>query len=192
MNLVELMQRHVVTAPPGTSLKDAARLLVENHVSGLPVIDEAGGVLGVLSEADIIVAEAGGRHTLVGEVMTTPAITIQSDRLVVDAAKLMAVDGVNRLPVVEHGKLVGIITRGDLVRAFVRSDTEIAAEIRNDEAVRRFWLDPHRIRIEVTEGAVTLSGALDSGADLDLLCGYVRRVPGVLSVRTAPAGERDP
>jgi CBS domain-containing protein len=189
MNVEELMQRDVATVSPGASLKDAARLLVENHVSGLPVVDEARDVLGVLSETDIVAAEAGGRQTLVGEAMTTPAVTIEADRPVIDAAKLMVGRTVNRLPVVTDGKLVGIITRADLVRAFVRSDPEIAAEIRDDETLRRFWVDAHRVRIEVAEGAVTLSGALDWSADLDLLRGYVRRVPGVVSVRTEPERE---
>jgi CBS domain-containing protein len=67
MKVAELMRREVVTVPPGASLKDAARLLVEKRISGMPVVDDAGGVLGVLSETDIVAAEAGGSHTLVGK-----------------------------------------------------------------------------------------------------------------------------
>jgi CBS domain-containing protein len=189
MKVADLMTREVVSVPPGASLKEAAGLLVENSISGLAVVDEKGGVLGVLSETDIVAAEAGGAHTLVGEAMTTPPVTIDADRLAVDAAKLMIADSVNRLPVLENGKLVGIVTRADLVRAFVRTDAEIAEEIRHDAVVRSLWPDPHSLRIEVEEGAVTISGVLDAHTDEQLLCGYVRRVPGVVSVRTAFAWE---
>ena len=184
MKIVDVMTRDVVTVPPGASLKEAARLLVENRISGLPVVNTEGGVLGVLSETDIVAAEAGRSHTLVGQAMTTPAITIDAGRLVDAAAKLMIFDKVNRLPVLEEGKLVGIVARSDLVRAFVRTDAEIAEEIRNDVDVRQFWLDPHSMRVEVEDGEVTLSGAVDRQLDVDLLCAYVRRVPGVVRVRT--------
>jgi CBS domain-containing protein len=184
MKVADLMTREVVSVPPGASLKEAAGLLIERGISGLPVVDAEGGVLGVLSETDIVAAEAGGSRTLVGQAMTAPAVTIDADRLAVDAAKLMVADSVNRLPVLENGKLVGILTRADLVRAFVRTDTEIAEEIRNDAVVRSLWPDPHSLRVEVEEGAVTISGVLDSHTDEQLLSGYVRRVPGVVSVRT--------
>ena len=184
MKIADVMTREVVTVSPGASLKEAARLLVENRISGLPVVDTDGDVLGVLSETDIVAAEAGGSHTLVGQAMTTPAVTIDAGRLVDAAAKLMIADTVNRLPVLEEGKLVGIVARADLVRAFLRTDAEIAEEIRNDVDVRRFWLDPHSVRVEVENGEVTLSGAVNRQLDIDLLCGYVRRVPGVVSVRT--------
>lgn len=189
MKVAELMTREVVSVAPGASLKQAARLLVENRISGLPVVDEAGVVVGVLSETDIVAAEAGGAHTLVGQAMTTPPVTVEAHRLVVDGAKLMLADAVNRLPVLEDGKLVGILTRRDLVRAFVRSDAEIAEEIRGDVVLRRFWPDPRSVRVEVEDGQVTLNGVLDRNADVELLCGYVRRVPGVLGVRTALASE---
>lgn len=145
--------------------------------------------MGVLSETDIVAAEAGGSHTLVGEAMATPPVTIDADRLAVDAAELMIADSVSRLPVLENGKLVGIVTRADLVRAFVRTDGEIAEEIRDDAVVRSLWPDPHSLRIQADAGAVTISGVLDAHADEQLLSGYVRRVPAVVSVRTEFARE---
>jgi predicted transcriptional regulator len=116
-------------------------------------------------------------------------VTIDADRLAVDAAELMIADSVSRLPVLENGKLVGIVTRADLVRAFVRTDGEIAEEIRDDAVVRSLWPDPHSLRIQADAGAVTISGVLDAHADEQLLSGYVRRVPAVVSVRTEFARE---
>ena len=83
---------------------------------------------------------------------------------------------------VEDGKLVGIVTRADLVRAFVRSDAEIAQEIRDDVVVREVWLDKHSVQVEVEDGEVTLAGTLDNRADAEVLEALVRRVPGVVGV----------
>lgn len=204
MKIVDVMSREVVTVTPGASLKDAAELLVENGISGLPVVDSEGGVIGVLSEGDLLfkqngdVAERGrlarlvdpvaavGRTKhdahLVGEAMTSPAETIGPNRPVAAAAAKMIELGVNRLPVVADGTLVGIVTRADLVRAFVRSDAEIAAEIRHDIVGRALWLDEKRVRVEVDNGEVTLAGQLDGHGDAELLPVLVAKVPGVTGV----------
>ena len=92
--------------------------------------------------------------------------------------------GVNRLPVVEDGKLVGIVTRADLVRAFVRSDAEIAREIREDVVVLRLQLDEHSVQVEVDNGEVTLTGIVDSRADTQSLEALVSKVPGVVGVHS--------
>lgn len=188
MKVEEIMTRDVVTVPPGGSLKQAAHLLVEHHVSGLPVVDNEAHVLGVISEADVLPKEAAGAETskhearLVGEVMTAPALTIEARRPVGLAARLMIEKDVNRLPVVDGGKLTGIVTRADLVRAFVRSDGEIAKEIREGVVVRDLWLDRDSVQVEVADGEVTLSGKLDSHADARLVEAMAGRVPGVVGV----------
>lgn len=205
MRVAELMTTDVVTVAPETPLRDAAALLATKRISGLPVIDDAGRVVGVLSEADILVKAGGATrgHRLlgwllesdvdledkiaaktVGDAMSAPVLTIESDRRVHEAAKLMAAEGINRLPVVEDDRLVGIITRADVVRAFARSDAEIADEI-NDEILRRtLWLEPGNVTVAVENGAVTLEGEVESDADAELLPVFVSRVPGVISVRT--------
>ena len=203
MKVEDVMTREVVSVPPGASLKEAARLLVEHRISGLPVVDNQNHVLGVVSEADVISKETTGLPLrrpltwltgqrevdrsklevhLAGEAMTTPALTIEPSRPVGAAAKLMVEASVNRLPVVEGGKLVGIVTRADLVRAFVRSDADIAQEIRDDVVVREVWLDKHSVQVEVEDGEVTLAGTLDNRADAEVLEALVRRVPGVVGV----------
>jgi CBS domain-containing protein len=205
MRVADLMTTDVVTVKPETPLRDAAGLLAERRISGLPVVDDQGHVVGVLSEADIVVKAGGAprEHRLlgwllegdidladkiaartVGDAMSAPAITIDAHRRVHEAAKLMAAEGVNRLPVVDDGRLVGIVTRADVVRAFARSDGEIAEEIHDEILRRTLWLEPGSVTVTVEDGAVTLDGEVDSEADAELLPVFVSRVPGVVSVRS--------
>lgn len=206
MKVEDVMTCKVVTVPSGASLKDAARLLAEHRISGLPVVDNESHVLGVLSEADVLAKEAAGsqHHTplawlpglgdevdrsklearLVGEAMTAPALTIEPHRPVALAATRMVERDVNRLPVVDEGKLVGIVTRADLIRAFVRTDAEIAQEIRDDVVVRGLRLARHSVQVEVEDGEVTLTGTLDSAADAQSLAALARKVAGVVGVHS--------
>jgi CBS domain-containing protein len=174
MRIENVMTHDVVTVRPGASLKEAARLLVEKKISGLPVVDREGRLLGVLSEADVLVRDGARRgggplawlvdavdvaqrlrldSLFVGEAMTKPALTIESNRSVAAAADLMVTRGVNRLPVVEDGGLVGIVTRADLVRAFARADAEIAPEIRDGVMGHRMWLDKQAVRADLAWAA---------------------------------------
>ena len=204
MKIKDVMTREVVTVDPSTPLKEAARMLGAKGISGLVVVD-GDAVVGVLSEADILVKEGGERvtHTgilgwlfetgaseleaklaahTVGEAMTSPALTIGPDRPVHEAAARMIEDGVNRLPVVEDGKLLGIVSRADLVRAFARTDGEIADEIRNEIVKRTLWLAPDAVEITVESGNVMLAGQVETATDAELLPVFVERVPGVVSV----------
>jgi CBS domain-containing protein len=201
----DVMTTDVVTVLPGQSLKDVARLLVERRISGVPVEDGTGSVLGVVSEGDLLLRESGNHARrggplswffdplfvvdrlklgarVAGEVMTSPAVTIGPDRPVAAAAELMIDEAVNRLPVVQAGKLVGIVTRADLVRAFARSDAEIAREIREDIVKRTMWLEAGSVRVEVDDGDVQLTGQVDRRDDAELLSLLVGRTPGVLDV----------
>lgn len=184
MKVEDVMTGEVVAVPPGASLKQAAQLLVERRISGVPVVDGENHVLGLLSEADVLAKETAEQveARLVGEAMSAPAPTIERDREVSAAAALMLDRGVNRLPVVDEGELVGIVTRADLVRAFVRSDAEIAAEIRDEVVADPVGLDRRSVEIEVDAGEVTLGGRLDSRADAYLLETLVAEVPGVVGV----------
>jgi CBS domain-containing protein len=197
MKIADVMTRDIITVDPGASLKEAACLLTVNRVSGLPVVTSDGVLLGILSEADVLAKEsevagnaprAEGRGLLdahvVGEAMTVPALTIESSRGVAVAAKMMIDHRVNRLPVVQDGKLIGIVTRADLVRAFIRTDAEIATEIREDVVERSLRLDPHEVQVEVNDGEVMLRGRVDSRADADLLPALAGRVPGVVTVQS--------
>lgn len=94
----------------------------------------------------------------------------------------MVTENVNRLPVIEDGKLSGILTRADVVRAFTRSDAEIAEEINGEILRRTFWLEPGRVTATVTDGHVLLTGEVETEADAEILPTLVARVPGVVSV----------
>ena len=203
MKVSDLMTRDVVAAKPTMTLREAAALLVEKRISGMPVVNEESEVVGVVSEADILVKAGGGtsrnrllgwllepdfgdedkiRAETVGEAMSAPALTISAHRPVHEAARLMVGESVNRLPVIEDGRLVGILTRADVVRAFSRSDAEIAEEIRSDILRRTFWLEPGRVSVTVVDGAVTLEGEVETAADEEVLPALVSRVPGVVAV----------
>jgi CBS domain-containing protein len=117
--------------------------------------------------------------------MTAPALTIAPERPVAEAAGVMVDEGVNRLPVVDSdGKLLGIVTRADLVRAFVRTDDELAEEIRDGVLLRALWIPPGDVDVAVDEGVVTLRGEVENRPTAELLPDFVRRVPGVVAVRS--------
>jgi CBS domain-containing protein len=204
----DVMTRSVVSAQPATPLREVAELLVENHgISGLPVVDADGTVLGVVSEADLLIKAqgAGAIHhrplarilgesartreelakleaATAGEAMTAPAVTISSRRPVHEAAGVMVKRGVNRLPVVDDGRLVGIITRADLVRSYVRSDAELAATIRSEVIRRILWLDPGAFKVVVQDGVATIDGHVERRSTADMLGRAVRMVPGIVQV----------
>ena len=118
--------------------------------------------------------------------MSTPAQTITPDRPLAEAATIMLDEGVNRLPVVDtDGKLVGLVSRGDLVRAFARPDDEIRREIEEDVVRKTLWLDPATLDVTVTNGIVTLAGDVASAADAELLPTLTREVPGVVQVSSS-------
>jgi CBS domain-containing protein len=197
------MTRDAITVSPETPLKEAAELLARHQVSGLPVVDEA-KVVGVVSEADIVARSTGSREsrslireflsgredqpdvgaTRAGEAMSSPAITISPQRPVAEAARVMIERKVNRLPVVDDSGLVGIVTRADLVRAYVRPDEELKREISEDVAGRALAIDPNELDITVEQGAVTLAGEVERPVDAELLERFTEAVPGVVSVRS--------
>lgn len=209
MNVKDIMSAPVVTVSADTSLKEVAAVLVEHRISGVPVVDGKRSVLGVVSEGDILVRERGAgraRFDLLswlsetegaeleaklhartaGEAMSHPAVTIRADAPLAKAAAYIVDRGVNRLPVVDQErKLVGIVTRADLVRVFARTDPELEREIRDEVLTGAFlWCSPGHVGVEVLEGDVLLTGVVESQDVAELLVWMTERVPGVLSVRS--------
>ena len=162
MKVQEIMTREVVTVDPDAELRDVARILVDKNISGVPVCGARGELVGIVSEGDILVKEGGPRDErgffgwLRGadvkraqkvralkarDAMTAQVLTISPYASVAEAARRMSDLGIKRLPVVKDGRLVGIVSRTDLMRAFVRSDDEIRREIQEDLLRRTLWLE---------------------------------------------------
>ena len=203
MKVRDVMTVNVAAVGQEATLKQVAEVMVERGFSGVPVINSERRVLGVVSEADIIVKaasrpESAGilgrlfvpkavdeRHlaaTTAGEAMTAPAVTIDADQSVAEAARVMVERQVNRLPVLVDGNLAGIVSRADIVRAFTRSDREIWEELRNDILPRKLWISPEELDVTVTGGRVKVAGRVTTRTDADLIKAFAWRVPGVVSV----------
>jgi CBS domain-containing protein len=216
MTVRDVMTQSVVSARASTPLKDVVKALVENRISGLPVVDEDGTVIGVVSEGDLLVKAQGPdaiRHrplarflgesartrtqlTKLGavtaaEAMTAPAITIEASQSIHEAASIMTAKAVNRLPVLDDGRLIGIVTRADLVRAYVRSDEELARTIREDVILRVLWLDPAVFTVTVKDGVVSIVGEVDRRSTAEIIERSVRMVPGVIDLRGSVAWRID-
>ncbi|NUU23509.1 MAG: CBS domain-containing protein [Streptomycetaceae bacterium] len=200
------MTTQVVTVHPETTVKEVARLLGEHRISAVPVLDQDKTLVGVVSEADLLRKEADqdgpGRLPLTirsrravhearakadaetaGELMTSPAIGIAPDASVVDAARLMERHSVKRLPVVDGaGRLRGIVSRGDLLRVFLRTDERIRGEILEDLLRRDLWVDPESITVHVHDGVVELTGEMEHKTLARILVRMCRGVDGVVRV----------
>jgi len=199
------MSTNVVTVSPELSLKEVAALLAKHRISGVPVCGPGGDVVGVVTEGDILWKERGlrtGHGTLewileraygeeerisaqtAGEAMTSPPLTIAPDASLPQAAELMIRRNVNRLPVLEGGRLVGIVARADLVRAFTRSDEEIEREISNEVLREMLWIDPDSVSLVVTGGKVSVVGEVENRSTAESIESRIRAVPGVVGVRS--------
>ncbi|PKV83133.1 CBS domain-containing protein [Streptomyces sp. TLI_146] len=201
----EVMTREVVEAHPETPFKDLVRLLDRHRISGLPVVDEDDKVVGVISETDLIHHQAvrstdlparrfrlapprrrSARRTAARtaqELMSTPAVTVHPEQRITDAARVMERHGVERLPVVdEEDRLIGIATRRDLLRVFLRTDDEIRQEILDAVATHALGLPTHEVNVSVRDGMVTLQGSVEQRADIPSAIRLAYRVDGVVGV----------
>jgi CBS-domain-containing membrane protein len=206
MKVRDIMTTDPVRVTGDTGLREAARLMVRHRVSGLPVVDGAGKLVGIVSEGDFIRQEASrerphgvslldalfgegelepvGAET-VGEVMTRSVVTITPEASIGEAARVMGRRNVKRLPVVDlEGELVGIISRADVVGAFTKPDDIIEDEIREDVIRRLLFLDPEVVTIGVSDGVVTLEGELENRTEAHLLEELTRRIAGVVRVES--------
>lgn len=205
MKVSEIMSTNVVTVKPDMTLKAAARAMVSGRISGLPVVDDDDHLVGILTEADFIHHEsdrgeegrAGLLGTLVGlrqkeaefttvaEAMTEKVVTVSPDESHTSVARLMEKHRIKRLPVVDDdGRVVGIVSRLDVMAAFTRPDGAIANELRTDIVNRLLMLDPETISIDVTEGLVTLRGSVPSRTDAEVVEGLAKRLDGVVGVES--------
>ena len=199
----DVMTTSVITVHGDTPFKEMAAMLGSSGVSGFPVIDQAGKVIGVVSETDMLIKEAdrashpelfaGLRRSrdlqkaagvTAGELMTSPPVTIGPDEPVQHAALLMYDRAVERLPVVdEAGHLVGIVSQVDVLSIFSRPDEEIRREV-TDRVIRpAFRMHPERLKLSVQDGIVTLSGRPETDQAGQDIIEAVWHIEGVVAVR---------
>ena len=199
----DVMSTHVIAVRQDATFKEMATRLREHHISAFPVLDNANKVIGVVSEADLLTKEAlegalpGAFRTLThphetvkaaaltaGALMTRPAVTIGPDEPVTQAARLMYAKRVKRLPVTdEHGTLIGIVSRADVLSVYGRPDADIRHEITQDLIVKTYLCDPSHFTVTVKDGIVTLEGMperLEAGRDI---VESAKHVEGVVAVR---------
>ena len=200
----DVMTRDVVTVDEHTPFKEITRLLAHCCISAVPVLDSDGGVVGIVSEADLLRKEEypegpPGARLLEGrrrratrakatgdtavELMTAPAITVGPDASLAEAARLLHRHQIKRLPVLDPpGPLVGIISRADLLKVFLRSDDQNAQEVRQDVFRRALGVDPDTIEVEVRDGGVTLTGQLERRSLIPITVSLVHGLDGVVDV----------
>lgn len=199
----DVMTTDVITVDSHAPYGEIVATLANHKISAVPVIDRFGVVIGVVSEADLLhkvefigdttqrVFEWGtrkaNRYKADGataiELMTTPPLTIQAGASVVVAAKRMESGKVKRLPVVDgHGHPVGIVSRGDLLKMYLRPDNDLQEDVVENVLRRMLWIDPLTVKVEVHDGTVTLTGNLDRRSTAQLASHVTKNVPGVIRV----------
>ncbi|MET8569512.1 CBS domain-containing protein [Streptomyces sp. NPDC004783] len=185
----DVMTPEVVRARRTTSFDKAVRLLDRHRISGLPVVDHDDKVIGVISRTGLlrmrVEGAGGGRGPAVTaqHLMTSPAITVHPEQKVPDAARLMERQGVGRLPVVdEEDRLVGIVTRRDLLRVFLRSDEHIRLEVLHALMAEEPSPEPAAVAVHVRDGLVTLRGRVELRTQVPRALYSSWRVEGVVGV----------
>jgi CBS domain-containing protein len=199
-NVVDVMTRNVVVSG-SAPFKHIVRAMREYRVSAVPVTDPDGAIVGVVSEADLMLREDPSvlephffeGHTrreerrkaeglLARQLMTAPPITIGPQATVADAARLMRERGVKRQPVVDlEGRAVGIVSRVDLVAEFLRADDDIEAEVTralSDD----LGIPVARLSVTVDDGVVHLEGSIERKSLVPAIWGALRAVPGVVGL----------
>ncbi|MEU4654614.1 CBS domain-containing protein [Streptomyces sp. NPDC023723] len=203
----DVMTHTVVAVGRNAPFKDIVTLMQQWKVSALPVLEGEGRVIGVVSEADLLpkeefrdsdpdrftqrrrladLAKAGGLTA--ADLMSTPAVTVHPDATLPEAARIMAQRKVKRLPVVSSiGLLEGVVSRADLLKVFLRTDGELAEEIRREIVPHLFSVSPSPVTVDVSDGVVTLTGRIRDTSLIPVAARLVRAVEGVVDVEFRPA-----
>ena len=197
----DVMTRNVASVREGTAYREIVDVLADRHVTAAPVVDETRRVLGVVSEADLMYkvefqgrprerrilpdrhrreARAKAGATLAADLMTAPPVTITPDATIVEAARLMDARGAKRLPVVDDlGRLVGIVTRGDLLKVHLRPDAGIRRDVVEEVLWRSLGVRDGVVDVTVQRGVVTLTGQVERRSTAQLAVRLARQVSGV-------------
>lgn len=202
LTVADVMTADVITVPADTPFKQVAAILAGHRVSAVPVTNEAGGLAGIVSETDLLRKEEYARAPRSGPVrrwfhrrarakagavtaaglMTSPVLTVEGSCSLSEAARLMAARDVTRLVVMDGEWMAGIVTRSDLLRAFLAPDATVLARVRRDVVAHALWDDPFGVEITVKNGVVTLNGELEHRSMVAPVEQLVREVDGVVDV----------
>ena len=198
----DVMTSTVVTVADSAPFKEIVRLMQVHGVSALPVVDAQGRLVGIVSEADLLPKEAsetdGEHHLLFGprrkradkaaglvaaQLMSAPVAAVGPDATLREAARLILQRKVKRLPVVDGGgRIIGIVSRADLLKVFLRPDNEILDEVTKRVLLGTLWLEPDTVKATVHDGVVRLDGVVEQRSMLPLVVGLVKGVSGVVGV----------
>lgn len=204
--VADVMTRRVVTATADMQFKDVARLMSKHEVSGIPVVDVEGSLVGIITEADLLWANRTGTPPVTGvnwfldrrwlesleadsdrltaaDMMSRDVVTTTPDARIQAAFRSPLSADVRRLPVIDADRrVVGIVSRRDLLKPFLRSDAQIEQEVVDDVIRHTMWLEPTDIDVHVGHGVVTLRGVVDRRSEEEILIALIRGVPGVVGV----------
>ncbi len=199
----DVMNARVIALKRTADFKEIISVLRQHRVSACPVVNDAGQVIGLVSEADLLFKEADPgapcgsirlrwklseeskvNAVTAGHLMTSPAVTIHPDAPVAVAARVMQDRRLKRLPVVTgDGTLIGIVSRADVLSVYERPDADILHEVRTVMMAAEFGLDPASLTVTVTSGIVTITGMIkDPDTALELVA-QARHTEGVVAVR---------
>jgi len=217
MNASDVMVRNVITIGPKAMVAEAAKLLSENDISAVPVVDEQGDVVGIISEADLMRREEIGIETKhhgwleavmpasmlanefakshgrkVEEVRSKHVVSATADAPLAEIATLLERNRIKRVPIVERGKIVGIVSRANLVQALASATSMITKTADADRAIRleilsrladQFWTDFGERNIIVVDGEIHIWGLVGSPEERTALTALVESVPGVTGIK---------
>jgi len=206
MHARELMSTPVVTVSPETNLKEVAECMVAHRVSGVPVVDHFGRLVGIISETDLVskleseekrpglaglldhlaqpVGEDRKLHArTAAELMTSAVVTAPPDASVRELIHLMTGQGVNRIPIVESSRVIGIVTRADILRTLVRPDAAITEDVRW-RLLHDLWIDPTPLTIDTRDGIVSIAGEAPTRSEAELVKSWAAATEGVVDVDT--------
>lgn len=209
----DVMTHKAISVRLTTPYQEIVSTLARHNVSAVPVVDSVDHVIGVVSEADLLhkveftgentepkifewgtrkASRAKAQGMTAQDLMSTPAFTIQADVPVTKAAQEMAQANVKRLPVVDNlGQLMGIVSRSDLLKMYLRADADIRDDIIEGVMRRIFSLDPIAVEVDVIDGVVSLSGRVERRSSAEMLAHITKTVPGVTKVDEQLAWETD-
>lgn len=203
MRARDIMVKPVLTAKPSTTVAELAKMLSDNRISGVPVVDDSGAVVGIVSETDLLHRRETGTErrrkwwmrmlldsdtlardfvkthsTKVADIMSPFVVTVSADAKLRHVADVLESSEIKRVPVMENGKLAGMITRGDLVRALTQRERQDQPAPSDDIALQKRimekiagqpWLDQTYLSVTVTDGVAEIAGFVTSETQLKAL-----------------------